>query len=95
MALSKTLKRKIYGKDILIEDCYMKITNINGSKDKITLEVTIYSNDKIYQIDTQSYTFVPDVSDSSTNFIKQGYDYLKTLDEYSGCIDLLDEGQVA
>jgi len=31
--------------------------------------------------------FTPSVSDGSTNFIQQGYEYLKTLPEFADAVD--------
>lgn len=77
-----------------IKDAYYKIDNIEGGKEKLTIFVNIYiDNSKEIFLGSKSYTFIPSVEDNALNFIKQGYEYLKTLEEYKNAIDLLDEGQ--
>ena len=38
-------------------------------------------------LEQKIYNFIPSVEDTSSNFIKQGYEYLKTLDEYADLVD--------
>lgn len=41
-------------------------------------------------IEIEEYNFTPGVGNESENFIRQGYEYLKILDEFRNVIDLLD-----
>ena len=64
---------------------YLKIEEQSGNKNCITVRVKTYlsKNDKELgstSLDEQIITFVPSVTDDAPNFIKQGYEYLKTLD---------------
>lgn len=97
MALSKNNKISIGGKDIVFENCYIKIVFDNGTKNKRQITVMFYDNkENLNPIgNPKYYEFIPDVSCDSDNFIKQGYEYLKTLDEYKDAVDLLDEYQTA
>lgn len=80
---------------LVLENCYIKIKNVYGNKNSLTLNVCIYSScDKTVIIDELIYTFVPSVEVNSDNFIKQGYEYLKTLPEYSTATDVLEDGQM-
>lgn len=94
MALSKSITKNLYGKEVIYDNCYIKIISISGNKDLLFLSIGIYTNDKAYQIDTDTYSFIPNVSDTAKNFLKQGYEALKAS-KYSDAIDLLDEGQTA
>jgi len=76
-------------------NCYIKITNLSGNKDLINIQVTVYDTKGGKILNRKNYSFTPSVSDTSKNFIKQGYEYLKTLDEYKDAVDLLDEEQTA
>ena len=76
-----------------LENAYIKIDNITGSKSNIIISIAIYNFKNGTVILRKSYNFVPDISENAKNFIKQGYEYLKTLDEYKDAINLLDEGQ--
>lgn len=76
---------------IHLNDCYLAITNTSGNKNGIDLELSIYrDSEKNVVVEKKYYKFIPSVADNSDNFIKQGYEYLKTLDEYKDAVDLLD-----
>lgn len=93
MAIRNNYKKNIYGQTLHFDEAYHKITSLNGDKNFINIQITIYSDSsKEYALDQKGYNFIPDLLDTK-NFIEQGYEYLKTLDEYVGYVDLLDEGQ--
>ncbi|NSB17425.1 hypothetical protein [Clostridium beijerinckii] len=75
-------------------DAYIKITNQNGDKNNINLVISIYNQKEGILLDQDSYSFIPDTSDTAVNFIKQGYQQIKA-NKYPTAIDLLDEGQTA
>ncbi|PAD19119.1 hypothetical protein [Shouchella clausii] len=56
--------------------------NVHWHKDKKA------KNDGTSFLKQSNYVFIPDLEDGAPNFIKQGYDYLKTLDEYKDAIDI-------
>lgn len=94
MALTKACSKTIYGKTLDFPNAYIQITNQNGDKNNILLGITVYDNsNKNNVIDTDSYVFVPDVTDTATNFIKQGYAQLKA-NKYIGATDVLEDGQM-
>ena len=67
---------------------YIRIENLNGDKGKCELTVCVYSdNAKEKIVARKTYNFTPSVADGSTNFIQQGYEYLKTLPEYAEAVD--------
>ena len=68
--------------------CYVKIVSVNGDKSKISIKVVFYADSSKKQaVDYQQYMFTPSVADGSTNFIQQGYEYLKTLPEFFDAVD--------
>lgn len=73
-----------------VKDAYWCITYVKGNKSKIRIIISIYRNE-IKQAEDflgiAEYTFTPSVSDGSTNFIQQGYEYLKTLPEFADAVD--------
>lgn len=76
-------------KDFVVPNAYHKIDSIGGDKNQIFITLGIYTdatNNKKW-LTTKTYSFVPDVSDVTDNFIKQGYEYLKTLDEFADAVD--------
>jgi len=96
MALSKNYVKNLCGKEITFENAYIQIIYDNGDKHNRNIQIIIYDNaQKQNVIEQKNYSFIPNVEDNAPNFIKQGYEYLKTLDEYKGTVDLLDEGQTA
>ena len=67
---------------------YAMIESVNGDKTKINLWVAFYAdNSKEQTIEHKQYSFTPSVADGSTNFIQQGYEYLKTLPEFADAVD--------
>lgn len=71
--------------EILLELVQFKITEVHGSKDLLKIDVVgFYNNVIVY---TNRFDFIPTVADDSPNFLKQGYTYLKTLDEFKDAID--------
>lgn len=94
LQLSKNLKNGLY-----VENLYIKIISISGNKNKLIIMVGIYlskesSKNLKEPIEVEEHNFTPYVGNGSDDFIKQGYEYLKTLSEYANAIDVLDEGQV-
>jgi hypothetical protein len=72
---------------------YIKIENLNGDKDGINIRVGFKKDKNSQAIFYRNFSFVP--SENNFNYLQQGYEYLKTLDEFKDAIDLLDEGQTA
>lgn len=79
---------------IIVDEAYIRIENISGNKEQQQITLNIYfSTDAVNSsknpVDQRYYNFVPSVDDRSPNFIKQGYEHLKTLDEFKNAIDVL------
>jgi hypothetical protein len=89
MALSKSIKFTPVGlsREIEISDAYHRVESVSGSKDKITATYSVReSADTPSALWEDSCEFVP-IIDSGENFIKQAYDYLKTLPEFADATD--------
>jgi hypothetical protein len=80
-------------KTISIDNAYIKIIGLQGNKTDINLTVGIYDKKDGNLLKSSCHSFTPNVSDTAKNFIQQGYEYIKTLDEYKDAVDLLDDGQ--
>lgn len=79
---------KFIEKNNKYDNTYLVITNLNGTKEQINFEITIFNNAQREEtIEKNYYCFTPSVADGSENFIKQCYEFLKTLDKYSGAED--------
>lgn len=89
MAFKKTIKKTFFKKELVFADSYIRIDYDSGNKDLRSITVTFYVDEnKDEIIERKSYTFKPNINDDSENFIKQGYIFLKTLDEFNGVIDV-------
>lgn len=88
MTIVDTSIESTVDKEFVIENAYIKIITVNGSKEKIELLVGTYSNIAAeHLLQLKRHSFIPDTTDPSDNFIKQGYEYLKTLPEYATALD--------
>jgi hypothetical protein len=81
---------------IEVKGAYARIDSRSG-KNKGTMTFTLnYYVDRQAFIDGKSeiiqevYSFVPSVEENALNDIKQGYEYLKTLPEFEGAVDILE-----
>lgn len=88
MALKKNFVKTVDGFEgsLTSSGVYWKVTNISGNKDVVSYTIEGYKNDT--QIFGYSFSFTPDVSDGSGNFIAQAYAHAKTLPEFSGSEDV-------
>lgn len=88
MALQKTIVKNLYGKDVQYDNCYCQIDSVTGGKENMGLCLNILtSHENGHLLDRVYYSFVPSVTDKATNYHKQGYEYLKTLPEFTDAID--------
>lgn len=94
MALSKNVNMQYKsGLTIPVENVYIRINSYSGDKNSISIYVGKYMSYQHFLNGKESlepikiYSFTPDILNDSQNFIKQGYEYLKTLDEYKDAID--------
>lgn len=92
MALTKTVTT-VHG--ITIERAYIRIDELSGNKEVINLRVRTYLDQLKCQngsewLQEELYSLKPYIEDWSDNFIKQGYEYLKSLNEFSGATDVLE-----
>jgi hypothetical protein len=75
-------------------DSYALIYKLSGSKELLYIQLHWYIDqearlNKKQPIGVKSYAFTPSVETDSENFIKQGYEYLKTLPEFLNAIDTI------
>jgi hypothetical protein len=92
MAFSKDTTEK----GLQIQNAYFKITNIAGTKEMVYLTLSVFtskimSNNLENSLNNYAYNFIPSQDDNSVRWDKQGYKYLKNLEEYKDATDLLDE----
>ncbi len=96
MALKMAYSIEVFGQQLEFSNAYFMITQIFGNKQLIELQLTVFENQqKENVINHMSYKFCPSILDTAYNFYKQGYEYLKGLDEFKDSVDVLEDGQVA
>lgn len=69
----------------IFEDAYLKVTSFSGSKETISFALGIFKEKGGVLLQKQEYLFAMDLEGS--NPIKQAYEYLKTLHEFSDAVD--------
>lgn len=89
MALQKTWTKVIDGFESQAsqKNAYCKISGLNGNKNSMVIEVSIFNKKNGNGIDTKYYTFAPSVEENSLNDTAQAYYYLKTLPDFSDAVD--------
>lgn len=95
MALSMDF---IASSGVSFKDTYTIIYQIGGTKESLKIQVFWYVDkqarmDKLKPIEVKNYSFAPNVEIGSENFIKQGYEYLKTLEEFQFALDILNDNE--
>lgn len=75
-----------------VENAYHRIETISGTKNSLCITVSTYASQQIAIPGTtplmqKGHIFTPGL-DNPSNFIKQGYEYLKTIPEFAGAIDV-------
>ncbi len=90
MALTKTLKLvDNFGVEVDLQDCYIRVASLHGTKTSMTASVDIYAKPKgefpTVWLTNQKHQFEPRLD--GPNFIVQAYGHLKTLPEYQGAVD--------
>lgn len=94
MALEKNMNVEYESGAIVQADrAYIRIESYNGNKNTATIYVNSYLSKQNYNDGknpleaTQIFSFSHSVEDNAPNTVKQGYEYLKTLAEFSDSID--------
>ncbi|OMF98180.1 hypothetical protein [Paenibacillus sp. FSL R7-0337] len=77
---------------IELPEAYARIDEQSGNKVEVTMRLRFYASKASAQegkawIEEKVISYTPSVDDGADNFIKQGYEYLKTLVEYVAAVD--------
>lgn len=72
---------------------FFKIESINGTVNNMSADVKFYVSEEAIEsgvnfIEQKIYTFTPDVSKEAQNYHIQGYEFLKTLEEFKNAVDV-------
>lgn len=85
MALQKNITAAAFGQEIQIADCYIRVSRLDGEKTSLNFSVD-YLNGAAF-VKREVFQFCPSVDNDAPNFIKQAYEYLKTLPEFADAVD--------
>ena len=72
------------GQSKLAIAAYIKVQNVSGNKNSVNVVVS-FTDDNIQF--SKTYCFSASVDNGAPNFIKQAYEYLKTLSEFENSED--------
>lgn len=87
MALQKTVTlTDNFGQQRSFANAYIKVSQVSGGKQSMMATVETRTSDKSHALSVENYQFVPDLD--GENFIKQAYEFIKTLPIYSDAIDV-------
>jgi len=75
------------GINVDFDTSYIKVTKVRGGKEELIAYVDIFDQHDGNIVQSNQYAFRPSVADGSDNFIKQSYDYIKTLDKFLEATD--------
>ena len=70
---------------IAVQNCYCRVLSVQGGKAALTAEVSFHASSEHQAFYSKAIGFVPDMD--GDNFIKQAYQFLKTLPEFSDATD--------
>lgn len=84
--------------ELVIENAYVKIHRVETIEERSQLEVKLYVSRESSRQGTppfsrKYYSHIPDMSDNSPNYHKQGYRHIKSLTEFENAVDVLENGQ--
>lgn len=92
MALQQTI---VTPHGFKVDEAYIRIDTISGNKNEIVSSVNSYTSQQAFlegspYLEQKFYIFTPDVSPNAPEMWTQGYNYLKTLSEYTNAIDVFE-----
>lgn len=77
---------------VTLPNAYYRISTVGGDKEKQILTLCLFSSQTAYLdgkdcMEQKYHDFIPSVEEGAPNFIKQGYEYVKSLPDFSDVID--------
>jgi hypothetical protein len=85
MALTKSISKTVLGQELIFPNAYIKISTLFGNKTELLISVETYTEKGGELLNNIQYSM--GVNLEGTNFIAQGYAYLKTLPEFADAVD--------
>lgn len=82
---------------IIVQSAYIKIVGYQGNKNQCQLSLAAFKDQASMQAGAPqidgynlSEVFVPTLSATAGDFITQGYNYIKTLPDFSGATNVIE-----
>lgn len=88
------LQVSINFKGIPLTNAYFQVTDFSGDKELLRFGVNTYATRGGDALQGDIYQCAYDLT-SGKNALCQAYEYLKTLPEFAGATDVLEDGQTA
>jgi hypothetical protein len=89
MAIEKNIILKNnFSENSFFENAYIQVAEVSGSKKLLNAKVFIKKQDQVNVLEQRVVSFVPSVDGDSSNFIKQAYEHLKTMEEFANGKDI-------
>jgi hypothetical protein len=85
MALTLDFKAQAFGQDIILKDSYVRVNSVYWDKHQTTGNVDVCDSITKATLKTVAYSFASTMDGG--NFVKQTYEFLKTLPEFADAID--------
>lgn len=86
MAIKKTLTlENSFGEESVITDCYIKVSTVSANKEQVNASVLYMKEAGGKVLHVEGFEFPSNLE--GPNFIKQAYDYIKTLPKFAGATD--------
>tara|TARA_R110000803_G_scaffold193857_2_gene256861 strand:+ start:169 stop:432 length:264 start_codon:yes stop_codon:yes gene_type:complete len=87
MALQKTVTlTSNFGEEQTFTNAYIKVARVSGTKTSVSAVVEIRKEVDGTLLHSESHVFDPSMN--ADNFIKQAYNHIKTLPDYSDATDI-------
>ncbi|OMD69193.1 hypothetical protein BSK48_17100 [Paenibacillus odorifer] len=80
---------------IIASKAYARIASFSGTKAQLSVILEYFINQQAAEGNKESlmseqFYFTPSVEDGSYNFIRQGYEYLKSLPKFKDALDVIE-----
>jgi hypothetical protein len=82
---SITETRQHFTGELVCSSAYWRIEHISGNKQGLTFVVNAYSTNQGSTLCSNQFSFIPKLD--GDNFIKQAYQFLKSLPEFADAVD--------
>jgi hypothetical protein len=79
------LKKNFEHNGVQVAGGYLKVANVNGDKNRVAFVLSFAVDAAHDSLKTEQFSFVPSMD--GDNFIKQAYEYVKTLNGFQDATD--------